>query len=286
VIPEVVAPVPSLRTGSERAFVMPTRCPRCDTEIVRPEGEAVARCPNLQCPAQVLGRIVHFAGRGAMDIEHLGERTAAELLDRNLIADPADIFFLTPEALGQLPNFKDRSIANLQSAIEAAKDRPIDRLLYGFGIRHVGASAARALADSFGSIDRIAAAPVEEIAAVEGVGDVIAGAVRGFFDRPETTQIIDKLRRAGVRMEETRERRTGPLIGKTFVITGTLAALSREAAKEKIEALGGKMTSGLSARTNYLVVGENPGSKLEKATKLGVTTLDEAAFLALIANGS
>jgi DNA ligase (NAD+) len=286
VIPEVVAPVPSLRTGTERAFVMPTRCPRCDTEIVRPEGEAVARCPNLQCPAQVLGRIVHFAGRGAMDIEHLGERTAAELLDRNLIADPADIFFLTPEALGQLPNFKDRSIANLQSAIEAAKDRPIDRLLYGFGIRHVGASAARALADAFGSIDRIAAAPVEEIAAVEGVGDVIAGAVRGFFDRPETTQVIDKLRRAGVRMEETRERRTGPLIGKTFVITGTLATLSREAAKEKIEALGGKMTSGLSARTNYLVVGDNPGSKLEKATKLGVTTLDEAAFLALVANGS
>ena len=246
----------------------------------------MARCPNLQCPAQVLGRIVHFAGRGAMDIEHLGERTAAELLDRNLIADQADIFFLTPEAIAQLPNFKDRAISNLQSAIAAAKDRPIDRLLYGFGIRHVGASAARALADAFGSIDRIAAAPVDEIAVVEGVGDVIAGAVRGFFDRPETTHLVDKLRRADVRLAETRERRSGPLSGKSFVITGTLATLSREAAKEKIEALGGKMMSALSARTNYLVVGDNPGSKLEKATKLGVTTLDENAFLALVTNGS
>src|SRR4029079_14578742 len=137
------------------------------------------------------GRIVHFAGRGAMDIEHLGERTAAELLDRNLIADQADIFFLTPEGIGQLPNFKDRSISNLQAAIAAAKDRPVDRLLYGFGIRHVGASAARALADAFGSLERIAAAPVEEIAVVDGVGDVIASAVRAFFDRPETVQLVD-----------------------------------------------------------------------------------------------
>jgi DNA ligase (NAD+) len=286
VIPEVVAPVPSLRTGGERAFVMPTRCPRCDTEIVRPEGEAVARCPNLQCPAQVLGRIVHFAGRGAMDIEHLGERTAAELLDRSLIADQADVFFLTPEAIAQLPNFKDRAISNLQGAINAAKDRPIDRLLYGFGIRHVGASAARALADAFGSIDRIAATSAEEIAAVEGVGAVIAGAVRAFFDRPETAQLLEKLRRAGVRLAETREQRTGPLTGKSFVITGTLDALSREAAKERIEALGGKMMSALSARTNYLVVGADPGSKLDKAAKLGVTTLDEAAFLALLETGS
>jgi DNA ligase (NAD+) len=284
VIPEVVAPVPSLRSGSERAFVMPKDCPRCGTEIVRPEGEAVARCPNLQCPAQVLGRIVHFAGRGAMDIEHLGERTAGELLDRALIADAGDIFFLSPAEIGQLPNFKDKAIANLQSAIAGAKDRPIDRLLYGFGIRHVGATAARLLADAFGSIDRIAAAPAAEIAAVDGVGDVIAGAVRAFFDRPETAQLVDKFRRAGVRLEETREHRSGPLTGKTFVITGTLDAMSREVAKEKIEAHGGKVTSSLSARTNYLVVGESPGTKLDKATKLGVTTLDEKAFLELLAS--
>jgi DNA ligase (NAD+) len=186
VIPEVVAPIPSLRKGGERKFVMPANCPNCGTPIVRPEGEAVARCPNLQCPAQIWGRIVHFAGRGAMDIEHLGERTAQELLERRLIADQADIFSLTDEQIGQLTNFKDRSIANLQAAIAAAKDRPIDRLLYGFGIRHVGQSAARALADAFGSIDKIAAASVEDIAAIDGAGDVIAAAVREFFDRPET----------------------------------------------------------------------------------------------------
>jgi DNA ligase (NAD+) len=285
VIPEVVAPIPSLRKGSERKFVMPKDCPVCGTPIVRPEGEAVARCPNLQCPAQVLGRVVHFAGRGAMDIEHLGERTSGELLERKLISDPVDIFFLTAAQIGQLPNFKDKAIANLEGAIAAAKDRPIDRLLYGFGIRHVGNTAARVLADAFGSIERIAAASAEEIAAVEGVGTVIAAAVREFFDRPETGQLLDKLRRAGVRLEEVRERRVGSLSGKTFVITGTLAALSRDEAKIRIETLGGKVTNSLSSRTDYLVVGESPGSKLEKATKLGVATLDEAAFMALLGGG-
>ena len=217
-----------------------------------------------------------------MDIEHLGERTAGELLDRNLIATPADIFFLTAGGLGQLPNYKDRAIANLSGAIAAAKDRPIDRLLNGFGIRHVGGSASRALADAFGSVDRIAAAPVEEIAAVDGVGDIIAGAVRAYFDRPETRDELEKLRRAGVRLEEQRAPRSGRLTGQTFVITGTLAALSREEAKARIEALGGKVTNSLSSKTNYLVVGESPGSKLDKATKLGVATLDEAAFMQLL----
>ncbi|HVX93977.1 MAG TPA: NAD-dependent DNA ligase LigA [Polyangia bacterium] len=283
VIPEVVAPIPSLRTGEERAFVMPTRCPQCDTEIVRPDGEAVARCPNKLCPAQVLGRVVHFASRGAMDIEHLGERTASELLERGLIEDPGDIFSLDAAKLGQLPGFKEKSVANLLAAIAAAKDRPIDRLLYGFGIRHVGASAARALADAFGSIDRVAAASIEELAAAEGVGTVIATAAREFFDREDTRGLLDKLRRAGVRLEESREKRTGPLTGKTFVITGTLAAMSREAAKARLEALGGKVTNSLSGSTSYLVVGESPGSKLDKAAKLGVATLDEAAFLELLA---
>jgi DNA ligase (NAD+) len=285
VIPEVVAPIPSLRSGQERAFVMPTRCPQCDTEIVRPEGEAVARCPNKLCPAQVLGRIVHFASRGAMDIEHLGERTATELLARGLVEDPGDVFFLDAAKIGELPGFKDKSIANLLAAIAAAKDRPIDRLLYGFGIRHVGASAARALADAFGSIDRVAAAPADEIAGAQGVGTVIATAVREFFDREEARALVEKLRRAGVRLEETREKVTGPLSGKTFVITGTLAEMSREVAKERLEALGGKVTNSLSGSTTYLVVGESPGSKLDKAAKLGVATLDEAAFLALLAGG-
>jgi DNA ligase (NAD+) len=282
VIPEVVAPVPSLRTGAERAFVMPTRCPQCDTEIVRPDGEAVARCPNLLCPAQTLGRIVHFAGRGAMDIEHLGHRTAAELLERKLIDDPADIFFLDADKLAGLPGFKDKSIANLLAAIAAARDRPIDRLLAGLGIRHVGAQAAIALADAFGSLERVAGATVEELSAADGVGPVIASAVREYFDRAETRTLLEKLERAGVRLAETRQKRSGPLTGQTFVITGTLAAMSREQAKARLEAKGAKVTNSLSSATSYLVVGDDPGSKLDKAAKLGVATLDEPAFLKLL----
>jgi DNA ligase (NAD+) len=286
VIPEVVAPIPSLRTGQERKFVMPTECPVCQAPITRPEGEAVARCVNLECPAQTLARIVHFAGRGAMDIAHLGERTVAELLDRDLIADVGDIYSLTPEAIAKLPLFKDKSITNLIEAIHASRDRSIDRLLYGFGIRHVGSSAARLLADHFGSMDALMAASLEELAAVDGVGEVIARAVRDFFDRPGTVEVIEKLRRAGVRFAERRVKPSGPLVGKSFVITGTLEKLAREEAKERIEALGGKVTSSLSKKTDYLVVGENPGSKLEKATKLGVATLDETAFSALLAEDS
>jgi DNA ligase (NAD+) len=282
VIPEVVAPIPSLRTGQERKFVMPTVCPVCKEPISRPEGEAVTRCTNLDCPAQALGRIVHFASRGAMDITHLGEKTAAELLERDLLDDVGDIYALTPEDLATLPNFKDKSITNLLEAIRASRDRPIDRLLYGFGIRHVGASAARVLADAFGSIDKIAGAPEDELAVADGVGDVIAHAVREYFDRPASVAVLDKLRSAGVRMAEERVKAIGPLTGKTFVITGTLSALSREQAGERIEALGGKVTSGLSKKTDYLVVGESPGTKLDKATKLGVKTIDEAAFMDLL----
>src|SRR5262249_50377498 len=156
-------------------------------------------CTNLDCPAQALGRVVHFASRGAMDITHLGERTAYELLERDLVNDVGDIYFLTPDDIAKLPLFKDKSITNLLEAVQASRDRPIDPLLYGFGTRHVGASAARVLADAFGSIDRIAEAPEEELARAEGVGEVIARAVREYFDRPTTAVVLDKLRRAGVR---------------------------------------------------------------------------------------
>jgi DNA ligase (NAD+) len=282
VIPEVVAPIPSLRTGKERRFVMPEACPACGSRIVRREGEAVARCVNLDCPAQSLERIVHFSARGAMDITHLGYSTAEALLERDLISDPGDIFTLTARDLAALPGFKDRSIQNLLDAIAAARDRPIDRLLVGLGIRHVGAVAARQLADAFGSIDTIARAPAEELAAVAGVGPVIAQAVREYFDRKPTKALVEKLRRAGVRMAEQRRRAPGPLSGKTFVVTGTLESMSREAAEERVEALGGKATSSVSPRTSYLIVGERPGSKLDRARKAGVPTLDEAAFLRLL----
>jgi DNA ligase (NAD+) len=278
VIPEVVAPIPSLRTGEERRFVMPERCPACGSRIVKPEGEAVARCMSLDCPAQSMARIVHFASREAMDIEHLGERTATALLDLGLVEDAGDLFRLGPKDLAKVPGFKAKSIENLLSAIAAAKDRPIDRLLLGLGIRHVGADAARRLADAFGSIDAIAKATEDELLAVEGIGPVIAAAVREHFLRPDAKRLLAKLRRAGVKLEEEREVASGPLSGKTFVLTGGLETMTREEAKARIRAAGGKTAESVSAKSDYVVAGESPGSKLDRARKLGVPVIDEEAL--------
>ena len=282
VIPEVVAPIPSLRSGQERRFVMPSRCPACGGPVTRPEGEAVTRCENVDCPAQALERVVHFASRGGMDIEHLGHSTAHALLQRGLVRDAGDLFTLAHRDVASLPSFADRSSQNLLDAIAAAKDRPIDRLLVALGIRHVGQSAARLLADAFGSIDAIQRASADELAAVEGIGPVIARSIREFMDRPRTQALVEKLRRAGVRLAEERRAAGGPLRGKTLVITGTLPSLSREEARARIEAAGGKVTSSVSKRTDWLVVGAEPGSKLDRARALGVATLDEAALLRLL----
>jgi DNA ligase (NAD+) len=282
VIPEVVAPIVSTRTGKEKKFKMPKVCPACKTELVRAEGVVATRCPNLSCPAQVVGRLIHFAGRGAMDIEHMGEKTVSALVDRGYITDFGDIFFVTTEQVAELPGFKDKSISNLIDAIEGAKQRPIDRLLYGLGVLHLGGAGARVLADVFGSVRAIAGASEDDIAAVEGIGPVIAASVREFFDRDQTKALLDKFERAGVRLEEQRKKATGPLVGKVFVITGTLERWSREEAKELIEALGGKVTGSVSKKTDYLVAGEGPGSKLEKAQTLGVEVVDEAGLQKLL----
>jgi DNA ligase (NAD+) len=204
------------------------------------------------------------------------------LLDRGLVEDPGALFALTERDLEGLPGYKARSIANLLDAIRAAKNRPIHRLLFGFGIHHVGAAVARQLAEAFGSIEVIAGASVEELKRVAGVGDVVAAAVREYFDRPDTRTLMSKLKRAGVRLEERAGPRGGPLANETFVVTGTLATMSREEAKERIEALGGKVGSSVSRNTRYLVVGDDPGSKLARARELDVPTLDEAGFLALL----
>jgi DNA ligase (NAD+) len=284
VIPEVVAPIPSTRTGGERKFRMPKKCPVCKTELVRPEGEVATRCPNLSCPAQVIGRILHFASRGAMDIEHLGEKTAQALIERGYLTDPGDIFSLTAEQIGELPGFKDKSITNLLEAIEEAKKRPIDRLLYGLGILHLGATGAAALADIFGSVRAVAEASEDEIAAVEGIGPVIAASVCEYFRRPEAANLLDKLEKAGVRLAEERKKAAGPLRGRTFVITGTLEGWSRDQAKRLIEERGGKVTSSVSKKTDYLVAGASPGSKLHKAEELGVEILDEEGLSGLLAD--
>lgn len=282
VIPEVVAPVPSVRTGGERRFRMPRECPACAQPISRDAGEVASYCKNLRCPAQVLARLVHFASRSAMDIQHLGEQTAAMLIERGLAADPADLFFLEAEDLSSLPGFGPRAAANLIVAIDEARTRPLERLVVGLGIRHVGSRAARILAGHFRSIEAIARASEGELVAAKGLGPVVAHAVREFFDRPETQRLIDDLRRGGVRLRASGDARTGPLAGETFVITGTLATLSRKEAEDRIEALGGHVTSSVSRNTDYLVLGERAGSKLAAARKLGIPTLDEESFLGLL----
>jgi DNA ligase (NAD+) len=284
VIPEVVGPVLEKRTGDEHPFVMPDDCPVCHDKLVRIEGEVVRRCANVECPAQAWGRLVHFASRNAMDIGGLGEQTARALLDLDLVADAGDVFHVSREDLAKLPGFKDKAIKNLEKAIAAAKDRPIDRLLFALSIRHLGEVAAKRLADHFGSVDAIEKASVEELAAVNGLGEVIARSVHEAMRLPRITTVLEKLRQAGVKMHEVRAPKTGHLQGMIFVITGTLASMSRETAQEKIEALGGTVTNSVSKKTSYLVVGAEPGSKLEKARKAGVEVLDEAAFLAVLAN--
>lgn len=282
VIPEVVAPIPSLRTGKERRFEMPSACPICHAPLSRPKGEVVFRCLNVDCPAQALGRMVHFASRAAMDINHLGEKTAALLLERGLVDGPADLFFLTPEEVATLPGFKDKSIKNLLDAIASAKDRPLDKLIYALGIRHVGSAGARLLARHFSSLDALAHASVDEIGNISGIGPVIGASVREFFDRQTTKDLIEKLERAGVRTSGRTRDPQGLLLGQAFVITGTLASMSREKAKERLEALGAKVKNSVSKNTSSLIVGEGPGSKLDKARALGVRTIDEEALLELI----
>ncbi len=278
VIPEVVGPVTDKRTGSERAFVMPTACPVCQSELVRREGESARRCENVDCPAQTWGRIVHFASRGAMDIEHLGEVTSRDLIDLGLVKDAGDIFHLDAEKIGRLPGFKDKSVQNLLGAIERARSRPLDKLLVALGIRHVGVTAAQSLASHFGGIDALVAASVEELTATEGLGGVIAASVHEYFRRPSTIALLDKLRSGGVKLDVVKRRAEGHLSGMTFVITGTLSSMSRERAQAAIEERGGKVTSSVSKKTSYVVVGAEPGSKLDKAQKVGVPILDEAGF--------
>jgi DNA ligase (NAD+) len=278
VIPEVIAPVVSRRTGEERAFRMPEDCPVCGTPLVRPEGEKVRRCPNELCPSRGVEALFHFAGRGAMDIEGLGERTIFELWDRGLVRDPGDVYRLTRDQLLSLPLFADKKADLVLSSIEASKDRGLARVLVGLGIRHVGPPTARDLTAAFGSIEGIAGATEESLGAVEGIGPVLAASIRGWFDNPRNAEIVAKLKAAGVRLAEERDDPTGPLAGRTFVLTGSLPNLTRDQAAKLIAEAGGAVTSSVSKKTDYVVVGENPGSKLARAEALGIPILDEAGL--------
>ncbi len=249
---------------------------------MRKEGEAYWRCPNRRgCPSQGIEWLFHFASRGAMDIEHLGYKTGLLLIDRGWAADPADIYSITDEQIGELPGFKERSIANLRASIEGSKDRPLWRLLVGLNIPHVGAHVAQVLTRAFPSIDALAAASVEELLAVEEIGPEIAQSVHGWFRDDENATLLEKLRKAGIRMKEEAPAASaaGPLSGKTIVITGGLQSFSRDEAIALAEAAGARVASGVSKKTDFVVVGESPGSKYDRALQLGVEAIDEREFL-------
>jgi DNA ligase (NAD+) len=289
IIPKVVKPILGRRpTGDDgpQPFVMPTACPACETRLERGDDEVVWRCPNNQCPAKIRRGLQHFAGRRAMNIEGLGESLVNQLVDNGLVTDAADLYGLTTEGLAGLERMGAKSAANLTSEIEASKGRGFAQVLFGLGVRHVGEGAAELLAGRFDGLPGLLAASVDEMEAIDGVGPIVAESVRGFLDDPRNQRLLDRLAAAGVRMTaQHREIDDGgeqTLSGQTFVITGTLTTMSREAARQAIEARGGKVTGSVSQKTHGVVVGSDPGSKLAKAEALGVPTFDEAAFRHLI----
>jgi DNA ligase (NAD+) len=282
VIPQIVGPV--LEEGQVRAepYTLPTVCPGCGTPAERPEGEAMTYCPNSACPARIYWGIVHFASRGALDIRGLGERTIATLLERGMVTDVADLYTLTEAQLLELEGFKEKSAQNLLAGIEASKQQGLARVLFGLGVRHVGEIAAQTLARHFGSMERLAAASTEEIEAVHTIGHTMAAALHAWMAEPRNQEVVRKLAAAGVKMTEERaEPAQGPFTGKAFVITGTHPTMSRSQLEEFIQLHGGRVTGSVTKKTDYLVVGEDAGSKLAKAQELGVAQLSEADLQAL-----
>ncbi len=281
VIPEIVGPVLTKRKRGARIWRFPSACPSCATPLVREEGEADWRCPNNACPSRNVEWLYSFASRGAMDIEGLGYMTGMQLLERGFVHDPADIYSLTAGDLEQLEGFAEKSVANLLASIEASKDRPIWRLLVALNVRHVGEHVAQVLARAFGSIGALAAASAEEIDDVPEIGPEIARSVHGWFHDGSNLGLIDKLRKAGVRMEDPvlEGAGGGPLTGKTIVLTGGLETVSREEAARIAQDAGARVASSVSKKTDFVVVGESPGSKYERAVQLGVETIDEREFL-------
>jgi DNA ligase (NAD+) len=283
VIPRVVGPIVNERTGKERVFVMPDVCPVCGSAVDHPPGEAMSRCTNATCPAQVFERVRHFASRGAMDIEGMGDVLAEQLTSSGMVRDIADIYALDKKKLASVPRMGEKSIANLIAAIDGSKSRGLARVLTGLGIRFVGEQTAAILASDFGSIEAIEAASEDELRTSEGIGPEVAASVRLFFDQKANRAMVQRLARAGVVMEGARKTRgTGPLAGKTFVLTGSLPTLTRDEAGALIEARGGKVAGSVSRKTDYVVAGEAAGSKLEKARELGLAVLDEEGLRRLL----
>jgi DNA ligase (NAD+) len=282
VIPQVVRAIPEERTGKEYAFEMPKYCPVCGEPVTRPEGEAVTRCVNARCPAQALEHIIHWGSKVAMDIEGLGEKVATKFFDLGLIKDSADLYDLRPEQIEPLDGFGETSAANLIRAIERSKEHPFPRVLFALGIRHVGSVTARLIAERFGGKDLLYNVSVEQLAEIDGIGPVVAQSVVDYFALDDNRNLVNRLMAAGLNFERASGGPTqGPLAGKRVVITGTLSR-PRDYFVERLEKAGGTFTSSVSKNTDYVLAGEEAGSKLEKANTLGVPVLDEAAFEELL----
>jgi DNA ligase (NAD+) len=284
VIPQVVMVITEKRPEGTAPYHLPSNCPVCGTPVVREEGEAVTKCPSVDCPAQMEGRIEHYASRGALDIEGLGEKWAGILTSRGMVRHLYDLYYLTKDQLVSLERMGEKSAENLLAAIEKSKGTTLSRFIYGLGIMHVGGTVAQLLADAFCDMRAIMDASREQLEAVAGIGPEIAGQVRDFFDQEQNREVVEKLLEAGV-APKCPVRPTlvsGAFAGKTFVLTGTLKDFTREQAAEAVTARGGKVTGSVSKKTDYVVAGADPGSKLTKAQGLGVTVLDEEGFVALL----
>jgi len=283
VIPKVVKVLDSRRPADARDFVMPDRCPICSGEVYRPEEEAVSRCGNVSCPAKLKESLLHFSARKAMKIEGLGDALVDQLVDKGMVKDPADLYQLSLEALMQLERMGKKSSLNLLAQIEESKHNDLSRLIFGLGIRHVGERTAQILAQHFGSMEALSKTTQESLESVFEVGPVVAESIYHFFAQPENLAVIDKLRSAGVNLSaKAAARRSGELQGKQFVLTGKLPTLSREQATAFIDQHGGRVTASVSQKTDFVLAGEDAGSKLDKARALGVTVIDETEFLKMV----
>jgi DNA ligase (NAD+) len=280
VIPQVLGPVREKRSGGEKPYRMPEKCPSCGSQVEHPQEEVMTYCPNISCPARILESIVHFASRNAMDVRGLGYERVRALLDAKLIEDVADLYELTPINLLTLEGFAEKSAQQLVDAIAESKQQPLSRLLFALGIRHVGEQGAKLLARHFGSMKSLAKAAAADVGEVRGIGPAIADAVAGFFAEPRNRKLVERLEKLGLTLKETATA-TGPrpLADQTYVVTGTLPTLSRQQVRDLIEGAGGHVSDSLSKKTTALVVGADPGSKLDKAKTLGVEQIDEAELL-------
>ncbi|MCK4224919.1 MAG: NAD-dependent DNA ligase LigA, partial [candidate division Zixibacteria bacterium] len=283
VIPEVVKVIESRRIGKEKKFVMPSKCPVCGSKVERPEGEAIHRCTGIACPAQIKENLAHFVSKGAMDMDGLGYKFLEQMVDKKLIRDQADLYFLKKKDVMKMDRMGDKLAENILIAIDKSRNPSLTNLIYALGIRNVGYHLASVLAKNFKSIDNLAKQSVEDLAEVYEIGPIVAESIYNFFHNTKNLKILNKLKKGGVKFpKEKVETKETPFSGKTFVLTGGLDSFTRDEARKIIEDLGGRVSSSVSKKTDFVVVGKDPGSKYDNALKLGVKTINEEEFKKLM----